>query len=120
MTFLGFLEDVPTFLNGIDLFVLPSLREGFSLATVQALASSLPVAATRSGGPEEIIEEGVSGVLVEPRSVTALSEAICSMARDPVRRATFAAAEQRRAIAAFSVEAMVRSYERLYSAVVAR
>ncbi len=67
VSFVGFREDVPEVLASFDVFVLPSLSEGFSLATVQALAAGRPVVATRSGGPEEMIEDLISGLLVDAR-----------------------------------------------------
>lgn len=64
--FLGFQDDAPLFLNNLDIFCLPSTSEGFSIATIEAMACGLPVVATRSGGPEEILYDRKSGVLVLP------------------------------------------------------
>jgi glycosyltransferase involved in cell wall biosynthesis len=54
--FLGFKENVSTLLNNLDVFILTSSSEGFSIATIEALACGLPVIATKSGGPEEILQ----------------------------------------------------------------
>lgn len=119
VTFVGFIGDVPSFLNGLDLFVLSSLSEGFSLATVQALATGLPVVATRSGGPEEIVEAGVSGVLVETESVGALVEGLSALIRSAEDRQSLASAGRARALAHFSLDAMLMSYRELYHEVIA-
>ena len=71
--FLGFQHDAAGVLNGLDMFVLPSTKEGFSLSTVEAMACGIPVVATRSGGPEEIVSDGDSGLLVAAGDAIALA-----------------------------------------------
>lgn len=112
--FLGFRDDAAEFLNGIDLLVLPSLTEGFSLSTAQAMASGLPVIATKSGGPEELVEDGRSGVLVVPGSPVALAEAVVGLVNDAGRRASMGREAERRARSRFSIEQMISRYEDLY------
>jgi glycosyltransferase involved in cell wall biosynthesis len=73
---IGFRTDVANLLRSSDLFVLPSLAEGFSLAIIEALAAGLPVIATRVGGAAEIIEEGRNGYLVPPADAGALAGAV--------------------------------------------
>ena len=70
---LGFRNDIPEVFSNIDVFVLPSLSEGFSIATIEAMICKKPVVATKSGGPEEIITDGVNGILIEPGSSDALA-----------------------------------------------
>ena len=64
--FLGFTEDTVDFLHGIDVFLLCSTSEGFSLSLIEAMACGLSVISTKCGGPEEIVEHGVTGILVPP------------------------------------------------------
>jgi glycosyltransferase involved in cell wall biosynthesis len=73
---LGFRSDVVNLLRSSDVFVLPSLGEGFSLSIIEALAAGLPVVATRVGGAAEIIDEGINGYLVPPADAPALGEAV--------------------------------------------
>jgi glycosyltransferase involved in cell wall biosynthesis len=73
---IGFRSDVANILRSSDLFVLPSLAEGLSLAIIEALAAGLPVVATRVGGAAEIIEEGRNGFLVPPADAGALACAV--------------------------------------------
>lgn len=114
VTFLGFTEDVPMLLNGIDLFVLSSTSEGFSLATVQALASGVPVLITKSGGPEEIVQHGINGYLVDAGSADALAQGMLTMSRDPALRSRLAKAARARAESAFSLDMMVQRYRDLH------
>lgn len=117
VTLLGFVDDAPEFLHGIDCFVLSSLSEGFSIATVQGMACGLPVVATRCGGPEEIVEHEVSGVLVPPGSASALANGIRAVLSDASGRAALGTAALARARALFSVDAMLAGYERVYEEV---
>lgn len=63
--FIGFQSDAAKVLNNFDIFVLPSISEGFSISTVEAMACGLPVIVTKSGGPEEIIFNEENGLLVD-------------------------------------------------------
>ncbi|MBU2863963.1 glycosyltransferase family 4 protein [Reinekea forsetii] len=74
--FLGFLDDTPSFLAQLDVFVLSSEKEGFSISTLEAMAAKVPIVVTRCGGPEEIIEQGKTGVFVDVKSPTQLAQAI--------------------------------------------
>ena len=112
--FVGFRSDIPRLMQNFDLYVLSSSSEGFSLSTVQALASGLPVVATRCGGPEEIISANETGVLVPPDSPGALADALGELLRDPARRGRLAQAGRRSVLERFSLESMVREYSALY------
>lgn len=110
----GFKSDVARVMNALDVYVLSSSSEGFSLTTVQAMASGVPVVATRCGGPEEIVRDGETGVLVAPRDAHALACAVDRLATDPVLRVTFAANSRARAVAEFSTDKMIAGYAHLY------
>jgi glycosyltransferase involved in cell wall biosynthesis len=112
--FLGFRADVPSVLRSLDMYVLSSRQEGFSLTTVQAMSCGLPVVATRCGGPEEIITDGVDGVLVDASDPAALGGAVDALACDPGRRARLGVAARTTAVTRFGIAAMVRGYERIY------
>jgi glycosyltransferase involved in cell wall biosynthesis len=114
VTFLGFRDDVREILEAIDVFVLSSLDEGFSLATVQAMASAVPVVATRSGGPEEIIGDSKAAVLVEPGDATSLARAVIELLTDREQARALGAAARRRVEGRYSLERMLDAYEELY------
>jgi glycosyltransferase involved in cell wall biosynthesis len=112
--FLGFREDVARLLACLDVFALASTAEGFSIATVEAMAMGLPVVATRSGGPEEIITPGRDGLLVDPGSAEALAEGIMELLADWNKARSLGEEAARTARERFSLEAMLDRYEALY------
>lgn len=79
--FMGFEPDVPRFLNNLEIFVLPSVSEGFSISTIEAMACGVPVIVTRSGGPEEIITHMENGILVETCCPQSLARYIIELYR---------------------------------------
>lgn len=120
VTLTGFTDNPTAFLSELDLFVLSSRTEGFSLSTLQAMAAGLPIVATRSGGPEELVEHDVHGWLVRADSSAALSDGIRTLLSDPERRQRLGAAARKRARESFSIERMVDNYRRLYETLGAR
>jgi sugar transferase (PEP-CTERM/EpsH1 system associated) len=111
--------DVPDLMRAFDLLVLPSLGEGISNTILEAMASSLPVVATRVGGNPELVEDHVTGRLVEPRAPQALAQALLQYASSPelIRQHGYAA--RARAEANFSMDAMLKGYVDVYDAVLA-
>ena len=88
--FLGRREDVPELMAACDLFALPSLYEGSSLAVLEAMAAGIPVVSSAIGGTEELIEDGLSGLLVAPGDAPALAAALRRLLSDPRLRGDFA------------------------------
>lgn len=81
-------DQIARHLAAADVFVLPSIYEGFPLAILEAMAAGLPVLATRVSGNPEAVEDGVSGLLVEPEDAAGLTRAMARMAGDAeLRRA---------------------------------
>lgn len=117
VVFTGIRRDVPEILALLDVFVLPSLWEGLPIALLEAMAAGLPVVATRVGGVPEVVEDGVTGLLVPPRDPDALAEAITRLLRDPDLRCKMGQAGRERVESEFSVEKMVRKTETLYEEV---
>ncbi len=74
--FLGLRADVPNVIKALDAYVLCSASEGFSIACCEAMAGGVPVVATRSGGPEQILDEGRCGILAPVGDPLALAEAM--------------------------------------------
>lgn len=110
---LGFRPDVANILRQADIFVLPSVSEGFSISTVEAMMAGVPVIATRSGGPEEIIQNGVSGLLVPAKDPGAIIEAIQNMMDQSTRKGVIDEA-RRTAKERFSLQSMLENYKNLY------
>jgi glycosyltransferase involved in cell wall biosynthesis len=116
--FLGFRSDVAELYRALDIYVLTSHSEGFPLSTIQALASGLPVVATRCGGPEEMVDDGVDGFLVERGSGTAVADGLARLIADPALRRRLGSRAREKAVSRFSTAAMVSGYEALYSSLV--
>jgi glycosyltransferase involved in cell wall biosynthesis len=75
--------NLPRFYQEANLFVLPSRNEGMSNALLEAMASNLPVIATKIAGNEELVSEGKTGLLIPPESAEALTEALHKLIADP-------------------------------------
>lgn len=118
--FTGFRTDIPKILAAIDLFVLSSHLEGLCSSIMDAMAMGIAVVATRTGGVPEVVEEGVTGLLVPPRDPVALSGAILRLMGDPKRRRQMGQAGRRRVTARFSAEVMVEATEKLYRLILAQ
>lgn len=112
--FLGDRDDIDRLLPGFDVFALPSLTEGYSVALVEACASALPVVATDVGGNGEIIRHGDNGLLVPARDGGALAAALLMLLRDQGLAASMGRAGRKWALAEGSLQAMVARYAALY------
>ena len=85
VVFHGAVGDIPALLARASAFVLPSLSEGISLTLLEAMASGLPIVATRVGGTPELVIADVTGLLVPADTAVALAEAISILDADPAR-----------------------------------
>ncbi len=107
--------DVPAVMRGLHAFALPSLAEGISNTILEAMASGLPVLATSVGGNADLVEEGVTGLLVPQADAEAMAQALACLAQDPARAAVMGEAGRTAAEARFSLQAMVTAYQRVYA-----
>lgn len=114
VSFPGYLTDVTTALNAFDLYAITSRSEGFSISTVEAMAAGLPVVATRCGGPEEIVDDGVSGILVDNGSPEAVAAAIESLRVNPRWRRNLGDSARVAVRRTFTMEAHLHAYVALY------
>lgn len=117
---LGFRADIPDLLRDADIFVLPSLWEGFGLVLIEAMALGLPVIASRVGPIPEIVVDNETGRLVAPGSATELAAAIVDLLRSPERAFAMGQAGRRRVEREFSVGTMVTQVEALYAELAGR
>lgn len=95
--FTGFSEDIPTLMNLMDVFVLPSYREGMPRSIIEAMASSKPVIATNIRGCREEVVEGETGYLIPLKDANVLADRILRLLADPNLRLTQGDAGRRRA-----------------------
>jgi glycosyltransferase involved in cell wall biosynthesis len=98
----------------MDIVVLSSRHEGFGLSALEAMAIGIPIIATKSGGLEEVIEEGISGLLVPVEDINRLSSAIEEIINDPGKRNILRNAGQLRVRTVFSMHNFVKQIQFLY------
>jgi len=113
-------NDVPELMRSMDLFVLPSLREGLSNTILEAMATGLPVVATRVGGNPELVDAGNSGDLVPHSDPVSMACAIDSYFREPEKAIQHGTLGRRNVERRFSIEGMVEGYLKTYDAVMQR
>lgn len=116
--FAGWRPDVPEILAASRLLVLPSRWEGMPNVVLEAMASRLPVVATRAQGVEELLGPAAAAQTVPFGDCEALTQRVVAMVRDPQAAAELGAANRARAEQGFSLEAMVAAYERLWESLV--
>lgn len=116
----GFRSDILGCIKGLDLFVMSSVTEGLGTSLLDAMACARPIVATRTGGIPEVVEDGVTGVLVPPRDAPALARAIVALLSNAPRRQELAAAGLDRVRARFTVERMVADTATVYERVARR
>jgi glycosyltransferase involved in cell wall biosynthesis len=120
VTFAGFQREVWPYLAIMEVFVLPSLKEGLSLSALEAMALGKPVVASRVGGTPEVVEDGETGMLVPPSDASALAEALASLVRSPEAMERMGRAGRQRVAERFGAERMASEIEEVYREVARR
>ncbi len=112
--FLGYREDIPELLSCCNFSLLPSRAEGFPNAVLESMAAGLPVIATRVGGTTEMIEDGISGLLVPPEDPPALAKAILHLLRDPELLGRLGREGQKRARSQYGFDQLLWQLQAIY------
>jgi len=119
VSFLGFRSDVPELLSAAEMVVCPSLWEGMPNIILEAMAAGKPVVATAVDGSAELVDDHVTGLLVEPADVSALADAVRTVLADPERARQMGNAGRMKVQREFSLDRMIHRnvllYERLLS-----
>ena len=113
----GFRPDILSVHKAFDVFVMSSLTEGLGTSLLDAMACGKPIVATRAGGMPEVVLDGETGILVEPRDDAAMADAIVELLRDQALRRRMGAAGEARVREEFSAERMVQETLALYERV---
>ena len=111
----GVRRDIERILSALDLFVLPSLKEGLPIALLEAMAAGVPVVATRTGAVPQVIRQNEDGILVPPGDPAALYEAINELLLDQEKARACAANARKRVQDMFSAQVMAGEYTELYN-----
>lgn len=111
---LGFRRDVPRLLAAMDIFVFPSHAEAFGLALIEAMAMAKPVVASNCDGVLDIVIDQQTGLMVPPRHVEALSQAVRSLARDAGLRLAIGRRGREHVLQYFSLDRMLNAIESIY------
>ena len=112
--FLGTRGDIPAILAAVDLFVLPSLWEGLSIALLEAMAAGKPIVATAVSGTNQVMITDQTGLLVPPGDSQALAEAIIQVLSDPMHAQTMGAAARQHVKENFSAQKQANEHLALY------
>ena len=115
--FTGYLSDVTEAMNIIDINTLTSKKEALSISLIEGMSIRLPAVSTNSGGPAEVVENGVNGFLVENENSRAFADAVLELIRNPEKRELMGIEAEKTARETFSPEAMVMRLERVYKEV---
>jgi len=114
--FLGFChaETVQEVMEGTDVFILPSLREGLPTVVLEAMSYSLPVVASDVGGTSELLVNGETGFLIEPLDVVGLRSKLSILIKDEVKRISMGKSGKKLVESNFSLKQMTSSIEKKY------
>ncbi|MBM4425337.1 MAG: glycosyltransferase family 4 protein [Chloroflexi bacterium] len=115
--FLGWRNDTPTVMADLDVLCVPSLWEGFGLVTLEAMALSKPIVASRVSALPEIVSDGDTGLLVPSGDPAALAEALIALLADPARARAMGERGRARLEKEFTVRRMAEQHVAVYSAV---
>lgn len=112
--FLGHLDDMDSFYRRLDIYINTSVHEGIPMSVLEAMAHGLPAVVPNVGGFAEIIEEGVSGYLINNRDPSVFATRCIELLSDPEKREQMAEAARQRVMDHFCREAMTTKYYQLY------
>jgi glycosyltransferase involved in cell wall biosynthesis len=116
--FLGYAENSAPLVSMMDIFVLPSLSEGFSNSLLEAMAAKKAVIATDVGGNREALGNNESGILVPPKDAESLAQAITKLLKNENFRYELGKKARERIVRLFTIERMIQTFEDLYETVV--
>jgi len=122
VTFLGWVPntDLPPYYRAAAVSVIPSLEEGFGIPAAEAMGCEVAVVASDAGGLPEVVEDGVTGLVVPRGDSTALAQAIGSLLADPERRRAMGQAGRARGLRLFDWDRSAEQFEQIYREVAAR
>ena len=112
--FAGYCEDITELMNIIDINTLTSCKEALSISLIEGMSINIPAVATDSGGPAEVIENNVSGIIVKNHDAKIFAEAVLYLANNPKEREKMGMEGKKRSEDIFSIEEMIKGLEEIY------
>ncbi len=112
--FTGFREDIPGIISTLDIVVLASWKEPLGLAQLEAMAMGKPVVATNAGGTREVVEDGVTGILIPPKNPRAIADAVIGLVKKSDALRDMGKAGHKRVEQNYSLDIHVEKVEHLY------
>jgi glycosyltransferase involved in cell wall biosynthesis len=112
--FTGYRKDMPLVLSAMDIFVFPSHEESFGITLTEAMALGLPSVASKKAGVLDIVSDGETGLLVEPKNASSLAEEIKKLIDNPQLRSQFGKSAEKRAKEIFNAEDELNILEEFY------
>ena len=116
---LGLRKDIPEILKTIDLFVLPTLQEALGTSFLEAMAMKKPVIGTNVGGVPEVVNNGITGILVEPEKPAALAGAIIALLKDKEKMRIMGEEGRRIVEKKYNVDVMATNLFNFYNSLMA-
>ncbi len=116
--FTDFVPDIEVLYAAADLYALTSISEGFSLTTVEAMASSKAVISTDCVGPRDIIDNGRDGIIIPERDPELFGKAMLELIRDDKRRSELGRAARQKVEGRYSIQKSVNAFEQLFVSLV--
>lgn len=114
VSFLGWRANMPSVVEGWDIFALPSLDEGFPIAALEATAAGLPIVASAVGGLPELVQDGETGLLAPAAAPAELASRLRELICNADRRVAMGAAARERTLRNFSIDGMVHKTTAVY------
>lgn len=112
--FTGFIDDARSYLSAFDIFLMPSLKEGLPYGLLEAGAAGLACIGSKVGGIPEIITHGVTGILIDPRDINSLSNALATLTTSAETRAQYGDALKQHVEQHYTLHGMITNTEKLY------
>ncbi len=112
--FTGYLPDVTDAVNMMDILTLTSEHEALSISLIEGMSIGKPAVATKSGGPSEVIEQGISGILVDPNDAVAFSMAVIRLIQNPLAQKQFGDYGRKIVKEKFMASEMAKKVEKIY------